>query len=151
MSKFSTNRVLSSDSKSASAIAIDKKILDDKNNICENSMSPELFEAYLKEKINLMLNKIEEAHLRVKKFENALEIDDKAANNIEVKMELLNKLHRKPSNQALKQMEFLKEYIPKLRERNNNICKKEQHMLQTIENLCHDEIVACKQKLSQIN
>ncbi len=121
------------------------------NNINESSMSPEILETYLKEKINMMQKEIDEARTLVSKCEQAITFDDKAASNLSSKMELINKFVRKPSKQALRQMDFLKSYIPKLRKKTANLLKKYQHNLETAETLFGQEIMSCKQKLSRIN
>ncbi len=148
--KFSSIKNLIKTTNQTSVISDVHKTKNINNNDSESSMSPELLETYLKEKINIMQNEIDEARTLVAKCENALAFDDRAAINLSTKIELINKLARSPSKKALKQMDFLKEYIPKLHERNLNMYKKYQFLLQTAENLYGQEIKSCKQKLSAI-
>ena len=149
--KFSSIRNLLKTTNPTSVISDGNKTEIINNNDCERSMSPELLETYLKEKINMMQSEIDEARSLISKCKQAIAFDDRAASNLSSKMELINKFARKPSKQALRQMDFLKEYIPKLREKNANLLKKYHHNQQTAESLFGQEIISCKQKLSHIN
>ncbi len=149
--KFSSIKNSIKMTKSTPVFSDNDKPANINNSINESAMSPELLEAYLNEKINMMQSEIDEARTMISKCEQAIAFDDRAANSLSSKMELISKFERKPSKQALRQMDFLKDYIPKLRERNARLLKKYQHNLQSAQALFEQEIISCKQKLSHIN
>lgn len=117
----------------------------------DETMSPEFRKKYLENIIKFVDDRIKESQQNLAASEKYLKEAREAADNLTQKIAMINKLRRKPSEKSLKQIEFLKDYIPKFLDKKTKDYDRRKLELTIALDFNKDELKEFQEELNSLN
>ena len=117
----------------------------------DEPMTPEFRKKYLDNIIKFVDDRIKEAHQNLAASEKRLKVAREASDNLTQKITLINNLKRKPSQNSLKQIEFLKDYISKFLDKQTKAYDRCKFELSIALDFNKDELKEFQEELNGLN
>lgn len=117
----------------------------------DEPMSPDFRKKYLENIIKFIDDRINEAQQNLAASEKYLQEAQSASGHLAKMISMVNNLRRKPSEKSLKQIDFLKSYIPKLIDKQTKKYEQRKFELTVALDVNHDEINKYREELNILN
>ncbi len=122
-----------------------------RNKPFDEPMTPEFRKKYLSNIIKFIDDRINEAQQNLAASEKYLQEAQSALGRLDKMFSMVNNLRRKPSAKSLKQIDFLRNYIPKLIDKQTRKYEQRKFELTVALDVNHGEINKYREELNTLN